>query len=146
MGFSTNGAAAILFVAAFMVVGVVVPAAQASFEDISDSMGAQENRVLAAGNTDIELDTVTYNNTSDQLTVRVANTGTTSLHVNDTDLLVDGDFTNPETAVEGASARTVWAPGEPLTFTLSLANEPQRVVVVTEYAVSEGTNDVTVVS
>ncbi|GAA0652309.1 fla cluster protein FlaF [Salarchaeum japonicum] len=146
MGFSTNGAAAILFVAAFMVVGVVVPAAQAGFEDISDSMGAHENRALATGNTDITLDDVTYNNTSDELTVRVANTGTTSLHVNDTDLLVDGVFTNPGTAVEGASARTVWAPGENLTLTLSLANEPARVVVVTEYAVSEGTNDVTVVS
>ncbi|MGB9986626.1 flagellin [Salarchaeum japonicum] len=146
MGFSTNGAAAILFVAAFMVVGVVVPAAQAGFEDVSESMSAQENRALDAGNTDIALDSVTYNNTSDQLTVHVSNTGTTSLHVTDTDLLVDGAFTNPETAVEGASARTVWAPGETLTFTLSTADEPKRVVVVTEHAVSAGTNNVTVVS
>lgn len=146
MGFSTNGAAAILFVAAFMAVGVVVPAAQAGFEDVSESLAAKEDRMLATTNTDLAVANATYNTTADELTVTVENTGTESLHVTDTDLLVDGDIRpDAATAVAGTPNRTVWAPGQTLTFTLALDSEPSRVVVVTEHAVSAGT-DVEVVS
>lgn len=147
MGFSTNGAAAILFVAAFMAVGVVVPAAQAGFEDVSESLAAKEDRMLATTNTDIAIGNATYNTTADELTVTVENTGTESLHVPDTDLLVDGDIRpDAATTVAGVSNRTVWAPGQTLTFTLALDSQPSRVVVVTERAVSAGTDDVEVVS
>lgn len=146
MGFSTNGAAAILFLAAFMVVGAVVPAAQASFEGVSESMASRENRMLATTNTDVNLTNATYNATTDELTVTVENTGTTSLLVNDTDVIVDGEIrSNATMAVEGSARRTVWAPGQRLTITVSMPNQPQRVVVVTEHAVSEGTDDITVV-
>jgi len=146
MGFSTNGAAAILFVAAFMAVGMLVPAAQAGFEDVSSSWASQENRVVATTNTAISLSNVTYNNTSDTLTVRAENTGTTTLHVADTDVLVDGEMTTPNATVAGVSGRSIWAPGENATFTLSRSSAPSRVVVVTEHAVSVGTNDIVVVS
>lgn len=146
MGFSTNGAAAILFVAAFMVVGMVVPAAQAGFEDVSKSWGGQESRVVATTNTAISLANATYNATSGTLTVRLTNTGTTTLHVADTDVLVDGGMVSPNATVAGVAGRTVWAPGENATFTLSRASAPSRVVVVTDHAVSVGTSDVAVVS
>ena len=75
------------------------------------------------------------------------NTGTTSLSVNETDVLLDGEIQveNVTLAVENVTGRSVWAPGETLTITIqNRTTVPNRTTVVTEFGVSKATEAVTV--
>jgi flagellar protein FlaF len=62
----------------------------------------------------------------------VNNTGSTTLSVDRTDLLVDGRYQVPDTfAVAGTENRTVWTPGSQLELTVTgVTSEPSRVKVV----------------
>lgn len=148
MGFSTSAAAAIIFVGVFVSIGMIYPSTAGSVEEVNDALGDQEDRVLEQRNTDITIDDVRYNTTSDTVTVNVTNTGTTTLDVNETDLLFDGTIqdTDRTNAVAGVTGRSLWAPGETLTVTVTtVPTAPTRVKFVTGPGVSRATDNVTVV-
>jgi len=147
MGFSTSAAAAVIFVGALVSLGILYPATAGSFEQVNDALGDQENRLLDQRNTDLAVESVTYNRTTDEVVINVSNTGTTTLTANETDALLDGTLqtANVTRAVGGVTGRTLWAPGETMTLTVgNVSSAPSRVKIVTEHGVAAATEDVEV--
>lgn len=140
MGFSVSGSAAVIFVAAFIGFGMFYSATANSFERVNDAREDQRDRLLDQQNTDISLVSATWNSSgNDDLVVTVNNTGSETLSVEATDLLVDNDYrTGYDTSVDGDGSTDVWASQEQLTITVtSLNSQPDRVKVVTENGVAE---------
>lgn len=144
MGFGTSGAVAVVFVGLLIAVGIAYPTLETANDRRSTAIDDRDRRALDVKNTDIDLTDAAYNATgADELTVNVTNTGSTTLSVDETDLLVDGVYQESyETTVDNESARSLWQPGERLTMTVSLASAPNRVKVVTENGVAETETEV----
>ncbi|WP_440763271.1 flagellin [Natronorubrum sp. DTA7] len=143
MGFSTSGATAVLLVGLLVAVGIAYPVLQGAQEARLSAIDDRDDRTLDLRNSDIELEEARYNETSDELTVTVTNTGSTTLSVPATDLLVDGIYQpvgEDEIAVDGTADRALWQPGETLAFTVEIDESddpPERVKVVTERGIAE---------
>lgn len=138
MGFSTSGSMAILFVGVLVAISTAYPMMSAANERVQTAVDDRGDRSLSQRNSDIELANVTYNETTDVLVVRVKNTGSRALSVDDTDVLVDGQFQQGyATSVDGDGSRSIWAPGETLRVELSTSTRPGRVKVVTEFGIAE---------
>lgn len=148
MGFSTSGATVILFIGLLVSVGIVYPPVERSFEAVTGALDDRDDRMLQLRNSDVAVTNVTYDSTTDALNVTVDNTGTVSLAVEETDLLVNGTLvTTYTTTVGGTENRSLWGAGETLKFRVSgVTNEPARVTVVTELGLRRVATDVTVVS
>lgn len=142
MGFSVSGATVVILAGLLLSMATLYPAVEESQEQQREAIDARDERLLDQRNTAIDITSATYDSVTGTLTVEVENTGTTTLDVERTDLLVDGEYQSSATTdVDGDSGRTVWAPGETLTFTLDgalpvLSTSPDRVKVVTEYGVA----------
>jgi flagellar protein FlaF len=143
MGFSVSGSAAILFIAAFVSVGILYSAAFNGYERVQDADDAQAEQVLERRNTAISFGNVTYNGSAGTMTVNVTNDGATSLSVAGTDVLVDGVYKSPDNyvsvSVNGDTATDVWLPGETLSVTVNTSGAPSRVKVVTAPGVTVAT-------
>lgn len=137
MGFSVSGATVVLFLGMVVSLGIAYSGAFNAFEQVDDAYHDDADRLLEQKNTAIEVANVSWNGT-DRLTVEVENTGSTSLSVNDTDLLVDNVYqeTVENRTVDGDAGTDLWLPGETLTFTVAADGQPGRVKVVTETGVS----------
>jgi len=150
VGFSTSGAAAILFVGLFVAAGLVFPALETAHERRSEALDERTDRALELKNTDVEL--LEASHADGELAVELENAGSTALSAPATDLLVDGELARPEVAVreddgaESDAERERWLPGETLVLTVDtdgLENDdPERVKVVAENGVAV-TGDVT---
>jgi flagellar protein FlaF len=112
-----------------------------SFERVTDAESAQTDAALSASNTDIEIDSATYNASgNDNLVVQVNNTGAAQLDLDSTDLIVDGDYVTGwqnSATVAGNGDTRLWLGSEQLTITVSRTTQPGRVKVVTESGVSD---------
>jgi flagellar protein FlaF len=140
MGFSVSGSAAVIFVAAFIGFGMFYSATANSFERVNDAREDQRDRLLDQQNTDISIISATWNSTGeDNLVVTVDNTGSETLSVEETDLLVDNDYeTGYSTSVDNDDSTDIWASQEQLKITVtSFSSPPDRVKVVTENGVAE---------
>ncbi|MFB6303652.1 MAG: fla cluster protein FlaF [Haloferacaceae archaeon] len=136
MGFSVSGSTALLFVAALVAFGMFQSAATDGVERVNDARAESSERLLERRNAAINVTGVSYNSTSDELSVRVNNTGATSLSVPAVDLLVDNAYVNANTTVEGSSSTEVWLPGETLVANATV--EPaNRVKVVAGPGIAE---------
>lgn len=137
VGFSVSGATAIIFVGAFISVGMAYSAASNGHEVVSDAQSSVHEDALARQNTALNVTNASY--TSGSLTVKVENAGSTALSVNDTDVVVDNQYVASfgSRTVDGDAQTDLWLPGETLTVTKSLAQRPSHVKVVTEHGVSE---------
>lgn len=140
MGFSVSGSAAIVFIAAFVSVGILYTAAYNGYEDVTMAQDSQVDRYLEQRNTEVDIIATSYNGTSGNLTVQVLNEGATTLAVSETDVVVDGVYQSSwlSSNVSGSTTTDVWAPGETLNVTVSVSSEePDRVKVVTQTGVSD---------
>ena len=139
MGFSVSGSAAVIFVAAFIGFGMFYSAAANGFERVNDAREDQRDRLLDQQNTDISVVSATWNNSDDNLVVTVDNTGSETLSVEATDLLVDNDYqTGYDTTVDTDPSTDIWASQERLEITVtSFSSSPLRVKVVTENGIAE---------
>ncbi|WP_224333877.1 hypothetical protein [Haloprofundus halobius] len=144
MGFSTSAAATIIFIGVLLSFGFLYPVVEETAEAHTEAFDDRDDRSLAQRNTDISLENSTYNESAQTLSVNVTNTGTTTLRVDETDLLLDGVIeTDSETTVDGVSDRALWLPGETLTVVVDDVSEaPDRVHVVTGPGVRVSTTDV----
>lgn len=146
MGFSVSGATVILFLGIFISLGVAYTAGNNGFEQINDAYEDSTDRELTQMNTAIEITDASVANEGGQLYVNVTatNNGSTTLSIDDTDILIDGNYTAHTDMdvleVEGNSETDLWLPGETLQSNFSVSYTPQRVKVVTEsgVAASEG--------
>lgn len=140
MGFSVSGATAIVFLGAVIAFGSAYPAVVDSTEAIADAQGEQSDRMLEQQNTEITVQSTSYNATNDTLVATVANNGTTALAVNDTDVLVDGVYRESATVeVVGATDSEVWLPGEVLRVRYNTTTTPGRIKIVSGPGVADAT-------
>lgn len=148
MGFSTSAAVAVVSIGFLISVGLLYPAVEQSVQDVSDATDNREDRMLDTRNSDAALHDVTYNNTTGVLNVTINNTGTVTMDVAGTDLLVDGEIaTNRSTYVDGVADRELWVAGEQLRIEANgVGTTPDRVVVVTGTGLERSTTEITVVS
>jgi len=138
MGFSVSGATAILFLGMFISFGVAYTAASNGFEQVHGSFEQNADEELTRQNTAISFNHTNVANQGGQLYLNatVNNTGSEPLSVDDTDILIDGNYT-PQTSqkmvtveVDGNNETDLWLPGETLQLNVSVA-DPDRVKVVT---------------
>ena len=134
MGFSVSGSTAVILVGLLISAGTLYPALDHYTEQRADALTARSERALTQQNTALETGAVTYNTTTSELTVTVQNTGASTLAVSKLDLLVDGSYQAlpaAATAVDNDTMTDVWAPGEPMTITLTVTSTPSRIKLVT---------------
>ena len=137
MGFSVSGSAAIIFIAAFVSFGLLYSAAYNSYERIDAAEDDRVERILDRQNTELQIVDVETND-SNFVNVTVDNTGATTLHVTDTDILMNGTYQEPtETTVDGRTDAELWHPGETLRLNVSYPSDGTvRVKVVSETGVA----------
>jgi flagellar protein FlaF len=137
MGFSTSGSMAILLVGVLIAVGTAYPTVSTANERVQSAVDDRNDRSLAERNSDIALVNDTYNASNDTLVIWVNNTGSGTLHVNDTDVLVDGSYRQGyESSIDGDVSRAVWLPGQTLRIEISVSPEPNRFKIVNEYGIA----------
>ena len=139
MGFSVSGATVILFLGMVISFGIAYSGAFNGFERVNDAVGEDSERVLDQQNTRLAITNVSWETgTTNYLDVSVENTGSTTLSVNDTDLLVDNVYqeTFENRTVDGDGDTDLWLPGETLTFTVTNESQPERVKVVSGPGIS----------
>ena len=144
MGFSVSGSAAIIFVGVMVAAGIAVPSLVGSMGALADSQGEQVDREIDALNTEFEITLAEYDSNTTTLTLELKNTGSTTLSVNKTSVLVDGTIQRDadilSTDVDGEPDTTLWLPGQ--TFTIEIDySSPNRVKVVTENGIAETVSD-----
>jgi flagellar protein FlaF len=140
VGFSVSGSAAIVFIGLIVAAGIAIPSAVGSFESMASAQGDQTDRGVEALNTAIEIENASHNATDGELDVRLRNTGSTTLSVNKTSVLVDGTVPpagDVTTDVEGDTGAELWLPGETLNVTVGNIADPGRVKVVTGNGIAE---------
>ncbi|CCQ37340.1 fla cluster protein FlaF [Natronomonas moolapensis 8.8.11] len=144
MGFSVSGSAAIVFVGVMVAAGIAVPSLVGSMGALADSQGEQVDRGIDALNTEFEITSATYDSNNTELTLELRNTGSTTLGVNETSVLVDGtiqrDADIQSTDVDGDSTAALWLPGQTLTIEIDYSG-PNRVKVVAENGIAETVSD-----
>lgn len=136
MGFSVSGSAAIIFLGFLAAFGMIYTSASNGIEKVDSANQDVNEDLLEQQNTDIKITNTTFAN-NDTLHIYVNNTGTTTLSIEETDILVDNtyltgfDYRN----VDGKSETDVWLPGERLhvkyTYSTNQSSPPSRVKVVT---------------
>jgi flagellar protein FlaF len=134
MGFSVSGSAAIIFAGLFIAFGMWHGAASDAFERVSDAQQDETDATLGQQNTAIEI-----TDASGTLTVKVENTGSTTLALDETDVVVDNEYQTGWRSgadVEGDSTTDLWHPGQTLTLDVGVSS-PSRVKVTTEYGVAD---------
>lgn len=138
MGFSVSGSAAIIFLAAFVGFGVLYTSAYNSFELVDNAADDRAAQLLGQQNTEIEVVAAEAFKNNSTVRVTLENTGTTTLGVNETDLLLNGTYqASPSTTLEGAAGSSLWVPGENLTMETSYPGSgPINVKVVTEHGIA----------
>ena len=145
MGFSVSGSAAIVFVGVIVAAGIAIPPLVGSFGALVGAQGEQVDRGIDALNTGFETDSATYDDGEDELVLDLLNTGSTTLSVDGTSVLLDGEIPASEdvtTEVDGDPEAGLWLPGETLTVTVEgIEEEPNRVKIVTENGVAETTTE-----
>lgn len=143
MGFSVSGATALILVAFLVSFGAFYTATTGTFNEIQDAEADQTDRNIDTINTDIEIGSAVYNGSgSYDLVITANNTGATTLELNNTDLLIDGELVTDWRAnamINGNESSYLWVPQ----YTLEIPIEgdsndprPDRVKLVTEYAIA----------
>lgn len=133
MGFSVSGSAAIIFAGLFIAFGMFYSATANTAERVEDARGDWRDTTLAQQNTAISITSATYDTGNQSLIVRANNTGSTSLSVPHTDLLVDNQYQTSftELSVDGDDTTDLWLPGQTIRYNVSFASQPGRIKLVT---------------
>ena len=142
MGFSVSGATALVLIALLLSFGAVYTATTGSFGEIRDAQADQSDRNVNTLNTDIEINSAVYNESgTDDLVISANNTGATTLELNSTDLLIDGDLqTNwRDNATINGTEANLWVSQYSLEIPINYGpsdSRPDRVKLVTEYEIA----------
>lgn len=141
MGFSTSGAMAVIFVGLLVAVGIAYPVLETAHDRRASALDDRDQRALDVRNTAVNITEIdaTENRTT------LENTGTTTLSVDETDLLINGEYIDRDRydATIDDVDRSIWQPGEILEFDFELDVEDEvnlesgdRVKIVTENGIA----------
>jgi flagellar protein FlaF len=153
MGFGTSGSAFIIFAALFLAISSFYTATANSTEAIQEAQDARDEHQRTVLSTQVGVTNATYNTTSSNFTLRVTNTGESTLSTNRVDAVVDGAYLDSSdferVTVDGRNS-AVWRPGEQLVLedddsVAALPEMPERVKFVSGPGIAD-THGVTEVS
>ena len=131
MGFGVSGSTAIIFLGVLVATGTLYSAAAGTAEQITEAQDEDREDLLDRRNTEIGVTKVVYNDNKSNLKVHVTNTGTTTLSVEETSLLVDNTYEGSySTSVDSDTSTDIWAPDSTLVFQISDTGQPDRIKVV----------------
>ncbi|MFB6131976.1 MAG: hypothetical protein ABEJ44_01045 [Halanaeroarchaeum sp.] len=149
MGFSVSASTAVILVAAFASFGLLYTSAYNGFENVSEATTIKHELALETQNSDITIRNVSHNTsgTTDYVNVTVENTGSTTLHVSDTSVLLNGTLrmssitysisSTDGTVRAGENGTDLWLPAENLTISVHQnVDEPFRVKIVTDNGIA----------
>ncbi|WP_411963132.1 fla cluster protein FlaF [Haloferax sp. YSMS24] len=132
MGFGVSGSTAIIFLGVLIATGTLYTATSNATENVLEAQSDDSELTLERKNTAITVANATYDSGNATLVVNVTNTGASTLAVDETTVLVDNDYSTPDTtSVGGSQSTNVWPPGENLTVEVTNPTQPTRVKVVT---------------
>lgn len=137
MGFSVSAASVVVFIGVLISVSLLYTTAANNAELMTEARTDAQEQALEQRNTDLNVTSVSYDGSV--LVVNATNTGSTTLSVDDTDVVVDNQF-EPGTVTKvagGDPGSSLWVPGERLQIEVSIGTTPARVTVVTDPGVSE---------
>lgn len=141
MGFSAAGAFMLLFVSAFFAFGTIHAAGANAAEEVRDAQADRSDRAAHLAATDLHIENVTIDEQGCDVNVTINNSGDTTLSVDHTDLVVDGEYETDwgdRSAVEGDGQTDQWHPREQLEADVGeLLDAPDRVVVVSRMGVTD---------
>ncbi len=137
MGFSVSAASVVVFIGVLISVSLLYTTAANNAEVLTEARTDAQERALEQRNTAFDVTNVSYDGST--LVVNATNTGSTTLSVDDTDVVVDNRFEpGIVTKVAGGDpTSTLWVPGERLRIEVSIGTEPDRVTVVAGPGVRE---------
>lgn len=141
MGFSASGSAAIIFVGLGVAAGLTLPPIIGSFGSLASAQDDQADRAVNALNTEFNIAEAEYAAGTEELTLTLENTGSTTPTASRTTTLVDGLALSPPditTAVDGDESATLWLPNQTLTITAEAVSEPpEQVKIIAENGIAE---------
>lgn len=133
MGFSVSGATAIILLGLFIAFGTMFTVVSNGYGSVIDAEQERSDRLLDQQNTAITVTSASSD--GDTTTVAVENTGSVELTIQDTTVLLDGQYIHPEQAtIDGSDETDLWLPGETLVFELSGTGEQVKIVTETGVA------------
>jgi len=147
VGFGVSGSTAVIFLGVLIASGTLYPAVTGAREQISDAHDGKSEDLLDRRNTAIDVVSVVYDNSSNNLEINATNAGTTTLSVEDATLLVDNEYVSPDTTRVGGDSNTdVWAADQTLVFDVNDVAQPDHVTVVAGNGVTATNTTVEVVN
>jgi flagellar protein FlaF len=144
MGFSTSGSLLVIFIALFAALGSVYTTTSNQADKVTEANADRLQHQQAVLETSINVTEATWDQEAGRLNVTVNNTGSTTLSVNATDLLVNGKYVadwHTAASVDGVGT-DIWASGEALRIDdetavdATVADTPDRIRIVTEVGIA----------
>lgn len=145
MGFGTVAANVIMFISVMLLASGVLVVMNIYVQETRISLQTQKDRVVDEIRTDVKIQSVTYNSTSNEGISYVINRGSTDLRIAGVDILLDGirvSRDNRTITIESdtqISADAVWSPSEVIRidFTQDLSSGRKAFRVITENGVRD---------
>lgn len=144
-GLATSASLLVIFVGFVLALGSLYSVTANTGERVAEAGDEQRDRHEAVALTGVNVTAATWDSTNDDLTVRITNTGETTLSVPAADTVVDGTYVGIEdyerVTVAGHDS-DLWRPGEQLVLededtVATFAGPPTRVKFVTEVGVAD---------
>jgi flagellar protein FlaF len=137
-GFSTSASLLIIFVGVFIALGAIFTSGSNAIDRVQQAENDRIEQHNTIQRTSINVTGAEW--TSGTLTVRANNTGTTTLSINETDVLVDGEYIAVESftsSVDGNTNTDHWNGEEQLVLsTDQFDTAPDRIKLVTETGIA----------
>ncbi|RLF76149.1 MAG: hypothetical protein DRN42_01595 [Thermoplasmata archaeon] len=111
-----------------------------ALDDLKETTEEWKRAQTMLKNTDFEISSAFYNNTTSALRVNIKNSGSEVIPIAEVVLLVDGVVTSFN--VSGGSSSSYIYPGESVTLISTLSGAPSRVRVVVSWGVARTINNI----
>ncbi|KYH25303.1 hypothetical protein HAPAU_19730 [Halalkalicoccus paucihalophilus] len=137
MGFSVSGSTVVILIGCLIAFSAAFTVATDSFDRITTAQDERADHLLDQQNTAIEINDVQRDN--ETVTVTVTNTDSTTLAIDRTDLLVDGEYRNETPTIrtgtndELREGTNLWIPGDRLEY--EIESNGDRVKIITQNGV-----------
>ena len=122
MGFSVSATMAIFFATFLFLFSVLYTAVNDAFDSVSDSFDERYEYMSERAQTALEITSLSYQRGSDSLEITVQNTGSVSLEIDGTCLLIGGMMVDTDTMEVAGIETDLWLPQESLTITVADPN------------------------
>ena len=113
------------------------PSIDSAIEDLRDAREGMFQEMSSMRNTDFEISSASFNNTTSYLNLTVRNTGSNILRINEMDMLVNGTYL----LVVDVESTYIY-PGQEQPFSLTNITDPRSIKLIGPWGISCTTNTI----